>query len=140
MFLEIISWNKIIFLRIRNALRNIFWKKENLLVLRKYFLRKFLTKKKILAILPIQIFLFWENISQNKIFFLKIRKLFFCCAVYFLNEYLHRNLPVENHYFCFGAAVIIDNHFGQTALFDILQPTSASAGCNVSTNAVGLSD
>ena len=56
------------------------------------------------------------------------------------NKYLHRNLPVENRYFCFGAAIIVDNHFGQTALFDILQPASASAGCNVSINAVGHSD
>ena len=27
-------------------------------------------------------------------------------------KYLHRNLPAESHYFCFGSVIIIDNHFG----------------------------
>ena len=35
----------------------------------------------------------------------------------YLLKYLHHNLPAENHYFCFGSVIIIDNHFSQTALF-----------------------
>ena len=38
---------------------------------------------------------------------------------------LHRNLPAKSQYFSFGLVITIDNHFGRTALFDILQPASA---------------